>query len=154
MEVRKKNGLVSIQMDDGRVVEVPFKHRDARRTIWEGPDGEGVVQYFQIHVSNMPLARHYHRLTTETFTILNGGGCVLTSAVNRDGIPIDAEGNLLPETDAVVIRRQLKPMDVLEIVPFLAHTWHTPFICNQAQKWCASHLIRSILTMCWLPHGW
>jgi len=150
MKVYKNNGLISIQLDDGRVVEVPFKHRDARRTIWEGHYGDGVIQYFQIHASNMPLARHYHRLVTETFTILSGGGYLLTSSVDYDGMPIDAEGNLLPEMDSIVMRRHLELGDTVEVAPFLAHTFYlrlgTEMVC------IASHPfdIDDVLPTAWL----
>lgn len=118
---------------DGRLFVVPFKHRDARRTIYEGPYGPGVIQFFVIHDESKPVGNHSHRLTEEKFTIIVGGGYVVTTQVNADGQPIGIDGNIIDESEAVRSEQKLGPGACVTMMPGTAHAFYlvpeTEMVC-------------------------
>lgn len=90
-------------------------HEDERRAIYEldSPTGNFSVNFFKIKVSELPLGKHAHAKKTETFTILSGGGVVLTC-------PVDQFGNKAGE----VAKQELAEGSVVHLPPFTAHTFY------------------------------
>lgn len=116
---------VHVIVTDGRTKFVlPLVACDDRRSIYEAPFGAGVLQYYSITAAHLPLGKHFHQHKTETFTLLSGGGYVVTSMVNGCGQPIDYEGEVLEPSYALFFRQQLSVGSVAFILPFVAHTFY------------------------------
>lgn len=101
---------------DGRVVELLHQHTDIRRSIYEACIDDGrVVTYFFIHdgIVDCPLGKHYHGSKTEYFTILTGGGVLLTCEVDENG-----------EAAASVQSARLTAGDHILMLPMVAHTFY------------------------------
>jgi hypothetical protein len=70
-------------------------HEDDRRAIYELNLSKRSFQGFLIK-EPVPLGNHFHTRKTEDFTILKGGGIVMTQSVFTDGTPKgDAQKHLL-----------------------------------------------------------
>ncbi len=87
-------------------------HEDNRRAIAEC-NGDGFsIQHFEVK-ERIPLGNNFHRGKFEVFTILRGGGVVITRPIGEDGNPIGAEEIT-----------ELQPLSVVKIPPYTAHTFY------------------------------
>ena len=85
---------------------------DKRRAIAECNGDDFSVQHFEVKES-IPLGNHFHRGKFEVFTILEGGGIVITHLVDENGHPIG---------DKLVTK--IGKLSVIKIHPYTAHTFY------------------------------
>ncbi len=86
---------------------------DPRRDIREFNGEQFAVQLFEIKASDLPLGKHAHAKKFEVFTILEGGGLLLTCRV-------DGKGNQLRELE----NHNLVAGSVVRLEPYTAHTFY------------------------------
>ena len=71
-----------------QVRNLQFAHEDARRTIKECNLDNSAIQMFIVKDGTLPLGNHYHKMKTETFVVLEGGGTYSSIPVNEDGLAL------------------------------------------------------------------
>ena len=93
--------------------QINLVHEDGRRAISEFCGENFSAQLFHVKESNLPLGKHAHAKKFEVFTILEGGGYVLTCKVDASGKQIGSVG-----------RHDLTTGSVVRMEAFTAHTFY------------------------------
>lgn len=99
-------------LPEGKVSSLRMVDTDPRRVVLEHNGGDYSIQHFTIGEKRSALGNHYHKGKREVFTILNGGGYIVTQRVDEDGRPI-----------GTIFKTSLKEGNVIVIDPFMTHTF-------------------------------
>lgn len=99
-------------LPEGKVFSLREVDTDPRRAVLEHNGGDYSIQHFTIGKKRSALGNHYHKGKREIFTILMGGGYVVTQRVDEDGRPI-----------GTIFKTSLKEGNVIVVDPFTTHTF-------------------------------